>query len=361
METMKSNTWITATIFASVTASLISGCGVGKASVADSDSVPAASIPVEVTQPVYSDIYATYATSATIASDADAPVIARVPGEVVDLLVEEGDRVEVGQILARLDGERLRLDMLVARADLQRAEKEYARNMDLYDRGLISASMYDGLKFTLAALEATYKIKALDYDYANIRATISGVVATREIKLGENLRVGDVAFRITDTSELVAYLQIPQAELRKFAAGHAATVVVASMPHRKISATIVRVSPTIDARNGTFRATAIIDNSAGDLAPGMFGQFTIAYEKHNHALVIPARALLDEDNETAVYVVNNGEVARRTVETGIRNDGLVEILAGLTDSEQIVVVGQSGLRNGSKVLASVASPDESTG
>ena len=358
---MKKNTRITATMIAIVTASSVAGCGVGKASIADGDSVQAARVPVEVTQPYHSDIYATYATSATLAADADARISARVPGDVVELLVEEGDHVEAGQILARLDGERLRLEMLAARAELQRAEKEYERNTDLYDRGLISASTYDGLKFTLAALMATYNIKVLDYDYANIRATISGVVATREIKLGENLSVGQVAFQITDTSELIAYLQIPQAELRKFAAGHAATVVVASMPGTKISATIVRVSPTIDARNGTFRATAIIDNSAGNLAPGMFGQFTIAYEKHDHALVIPAHALLDEDDETTFYVVDNGEVARRTVETGIRSDGVVEILAGLTNSDQIVVVGQSSLRNGSKVLASTASTDQSTG
>lgn len=359
---MNTNTRITATIIALATSLLISGCGVGEASVADTEGTQAVTrVPVEVVRPYYSDIYATYATSATIASDADAPVIVRAPGNVVELLVEEGDRVEAGQVLARLDGERLRLEMLAAKTDLQRAAKEYERNVDLNDRGLISASMFDGLKFDLAALKATFDIKVLNYGYANIRATIPGIVATRQVKLGEHLKIGQVAFRITDTSELVAYLQIPQADLPKFKAGHAATVSVASMPDTRFAATISRISPTIDARSGTFRATAVIDNAAGNLAPGMFGQFTIAFDKHTNALVIPTHALLAEDDETTVYVVNEGEVVRRTVKTGIESDGRVEILAGLQDFEQIVVVGQSGLRDGSKVLASVANPNNFTG
>lgn len=332
---------------------LLTGCGAGEASVPDDAAIQAAiPVPVEVAQPLRADIYATYAATATITSDADAPVVARIPGDVVELLVEEGDYVVEGQVLARLDGERLRLEMLAAKANLKRARTEYRRNIDLNQRGLISASMFDSLQYDLEALEATYELTKLTYGYANIRAPIDGVVASRNVKPGQNLAVNELAFRITDTSELIAYLQIPQSELSKFEAGHAANIEVASMPNTRFPATIERISPTIDTRNGTFRATAIIDNAAGDLAPGMFGRFTIAYEQHTAALVIPAAALLDEDDESTVYVVSDGEVVRRVVQTGIETDGKVEILGGLRENEVIVVVGHTGLRSGSKVLAS---------
>jgi len=341
---------------------LLTGCGVGEASVSDEETVQAATpVPVEVAQPYRADIYATYAATATIASDADAPVVARVAGEIVELLVEEGDRVAAGQILARLDGERLRLQMLAARANLKQARTEYERNIDLHARGLISASMFDSLQYDLEALEATYKLKKLTYDYSKIRAPIAGIVAAREVKPGQHLNVNDVAFRITETSELIAYLQIPQSELSKFAAGHAASIEVASMPGTDFPATIARVSPTIDARNGTFRATAIIDNKKGNLAPGMFGRFTISYEQHADALVIPAIALLDEDDVSTVYVVSDGEVVRRAVDVGIQADGNVEILGGLSEDDIVVVVGHSGLRNGSKVLASSTILESFTG
>ena len=358
---MKATTSIIATLTLAASA-LLTGCGSGEASVTDEETIRASTpVPVEVAQPYRTDIFAKYDATATIGSDADAPVVARVSGEVVELLVEEGDHVVAGQVLARLDGERLRLEMLAAKANLDRARTEYNRNIDLHKRGLISASMFDSLQYDLEALEALYELKKLTYDYSMIRAPIDGVVAARDIKPGQNLGVNDVAFRITDTRELIAYLQIPQSELSKFAVGHTAVIEVASMPGIRFPATIERISPTIDTRNGTFRATAIIDNADGELAPGMFGRFTISYEQHKDALVIPAEALLAEDEESTVYVVNDGEVSRRTIQIGIEADGNVEILDGLSEDEVIVVVGHSGLRTGSKVLASNKTQDRFTG
>ena len=341
------------TVLALAATSQLAGCGVGEASVADANAIQAATpVPVQVAQPFREDIFATYSATATIASDADAPVVARVAGEVIELLVEEGDYVAEGQALARLDGDRSRLEMLAARANLDQARGELARNRDLHARGLISAASFDNMQYTLEALEATYELRKLEYGYATIRAPIAGYVAARNIKPGQHLSVNDVAFRVTDTRELIAYLHIPQAELQKFSAGHRASVEVASMPGAEYAATIARISPTIDARNGTFRATAVINNAAGRLAPGMFGNFTIAYEKHADAMVVPVAALIDEDQESAVYVVNDGEVVRRIVVTGIEADGKVEILAGLNDNDVVVVVGHANLRDGSRVLAS---------
>jgi membrane fusion protein (multidrug efflux system) len=93
----------------------------------------------------------------------------------------------------------------------------------------------------------------------------------------------------------------------------------------------------------------------------MFGRFTIAYEMRPDALVVPAAALLDEDEQTTVYVVNNGQVEKRVVETGIRDGDMIEILGGLGDNESVVVVGQTGLREGSKVFASNTVRNSSSG
>lgn len=342
-------------------AASLSGCGVGQASEplqAEEDN--AAPVPVEIAIAGRGDIFATYETSTTIASDADAPVPARAAGDVIEILVEEGDVVAQGDVLARLDGERLRLTMLSAKANLEQVESEYRRLKDLHDRNLVSAAMYEGLRYDLEALEASYRLAKLNYDYSAIRAPISGVVSSRDIKLGENVAVGQVAFRITDTRELIAYLQIPQTELSKFQAGHTAMLEVDSMPASEYPATIARISPTIDKRNGTFRATAVIDNPSGDLAPGMFARFTIAYEKREDVVIIPAEAVIVEDNENSVYVVTDGEVDKLIIQTGVRSDGRVEVLSGLNGSEEVVVVGQSSLREGSKVLASVVA-DRFTG
>lgn len=342
-----------ATLMLSLTAALASGCGVGEASVTPDAEIQAATpIPVETARPSRTDILATYEATTTIASDADAPVVAKVGGEVIRLLVEEGDSVTSGQVLAELDGERLRLEMLSAKANLDQVRSEYARYTDLAARGLVSEAMFEGLKYDLEALEATYELARLNFEYSKIRAPIDGVVSSRDIKLGQSVNTSDVTFRITDTSELLAYLQIPQAELGKFSAGQSATLTVDANPDATYTATIARISPTIDVRNGTFRATAFVDNRSGDLAPGMFARFSIAYERHADALVIPRAALVEEDDQTSVYVVADGEVSRRTIQVGIESGNLVEVVGGLTGEEEVVVTGQSSLRDGSKVLAS---------
>jgi membrane fusion protein (multidrug efflux system) len=352
-DTMNIRHITTATLMLSLTAALASGCGVGEASVASNSEIQAATpIPVETALPSRADILATYEATTTIASDADAPVVAKVGGEVVSLLVEEGDLVSQGQVLAELDGERLRLEMLSAKANLDQVQSEYERYTDLAARGLVSEAMFESLKYDLEALEAAYELARLNFDYSKIRAPIEGVVSSREIKLGQSIDASDVLFRITDTSELLAYLQIPQAELGKFAAGQFATLTVDAMPETTFAATIERISPTIDMRNGTFRATAFIDNGSGELAPGMFARFSIAYERHIDALVIPREAIVEEDDQASVYVVANGAVIRRTIEVGIESDNFVEVVDGLAGDEEIVVTGQSSLRDGSKVLAS---------
>ena len=350
------------TLILSLTAALASGCGVGEASVAPDSEIQAATpIPVETAMPARTDIVATYEATTTIASDADAPVVAKVAGEVVKLLVEEGDRVVAGQVLAELDGERLRLEMLSARANLEQARGEYHRYTDLAARGLVSEAMFEGLKYDLAALEATYNLARLNFEYSKIRAPIDGVISSRYVKLGQSIDAGGEAFRITDTSELLAYLQIPQGELGKFSAGQLASLKVDAMPDATYSATIARISPTIDVRNGTFRATAFIDNRSGELAPGMFARFSIAYDQHADALVIPRAAVVEEDDQTSVYVVANGAVARRVIQVGIESGNLVEVVDGLAIDDEVVVTGQASLRDGSKVLANNSSGASYTG
>ena len=332
-------------------AAIITGCNSGEASVADSTTAPAP-LPVRVTTAETMDIYAAYRTASAIAADAEAPILARIDGQIIEILVEEGDVVRKGQILARLDGDRLRLEMQQAQANLEKMNREYDRLTDLHEKGLVSGTLFDGLKYDRDAQRATYKLKRLNYSYAEIRATISGVISSRDVKIGANVRSGDATFTVSDTSRLVAYLNIPQTELAKFKVGHQATLLVDAMPGIVFAAAVERISPTIDTRSGTFRATVYIDNQNGKLAPGMFGRFTIAYEKHSNALVIPVAAIVREDSESVVYVVANGTAVRRPVLPGIRADGKVEILSGLESEEEVVVTGLSGLRDGSRVTTS---------
>jgi len=122
----------------------LAGCGDVDAKVAQDASsdlqASVSALPVEVAAASKGDIFATYHTTTAISADAEASVRAKVEGEIIQLLVEEGDRVVAGQVLARLDGERLRLQMLQAKSALDQVRNEHKRFVSLQKRGLVSAS-----------------------------------------------------------------------------------------------------------------------------------------------------------------------------------------------------------------------------
>jgi len=134
------------------------------------DETPA--IPVETAIPVRGDIVAVYSGTAPIEAFADATVIAKVGGEVREILVEEGDDVNTGDLLARLDGDRLRLEAEQAEANLRKLQRDYQRNVDLNDRGLISAGDFEKIQYEMEALKAIFDLANLELSYTEIRAPI---------------------------------------------------------------------------------------------------------------------------------------------------------------------------------------------
>jgi membrane fusion protein (multidrug efflux system) len=311
------------------------------------DDSPA--IPVETAAATRADIYAMYSGTAPIEADAEAGVIAKVAGEVREILVEEGDEVKSGQILARLDGDRLRLELMQSEANLRKAQRDYQRNVDLKDRSLISTGDFEKIKYEMDALEATYNLARLELSYTDIRAPIDGVIAERFVKIGNTIDANSMTFQVTSFDPLITYLHVPEREYRRIAKGQTAVIQVDALQGSEFEATVARISPVVDPATGTFKITVEVSDPTRRLKPGMFGRVNIVYDMHAQALQVPRSAIIDEADETSVFIVEDQKALRKPIKTGYSNNGHIEVLDGLTGSEQIVVVGQAGLRDGTKV------------
>lgn len=330
-----------------VAAVMTAACQPGGKADEDSDETPA--VPVEISLAERGDIYAVYSGTAPIEAFKDAMVIAKVGGEVREILVEEGDDVVAGQLLARLDGDRLRLEMQQSEANLQKLQRDYQRNVDLKDKGLISAGDFEKIKYEMDALEAAFNLARLELSYTEIRAPIDGVISERIIKIGNTIDVNAPTFQVTSLEPLVSYLHVPEREYRRIDPGQEAMIEIDALAGTRFAARVARVSPVVDPDTGTFKITIEVSDPTRRLKPGMFGRISIVYDMHANALQIPRSAIIDEAGETAVFVVEDDVAHRRNVKTGYTEKGSVEILEGLTDDEQFVVVGQTGLKDGSKV------------
>ncbi|HEX5789264.1 MAG TPA: efflux RND transporter periplasmic adaptor subunit [Woeseiaceae bacterium] len=306
-------------------------------------------IPVEVAVPTRGDVYAVYKGTAPIEAFADADVIAKVAGEVKELLVEEGAIVTQGQVLARLDGDRLRLTLNESAARLRKLQRDYERNVELQQKGLISAGDFEKIKYEMEALEASHNLASLELDYTQIRAPIDGVVSARYIKLGSTLAVNAPVFRVTSLEPLIAYVHVPEREFTSIAAGQTAQLYIDALQKDPIAADVTRVSPVVDPATGTFKVTIEIYDEARRIKPGMFARIGIVHDRHEDALLVPRSALVEDAAATSVFVVADGLARRKPVTTGYTSDGMVEILTGLDGDEAVVTVGQAGLRPDARV------------
>lgn len=306
-------------------------------------------IPVETELPTRGDVYAMYTGTAPIEAYAEADVIAKVAGEIRELLVEEGDDVVKGQILARLDGDRLRLELNESKANLRKLQRDYERNVDLRSKGLISEGDFEKIKFEMEALEASFNLASLELDYTQIRAPIDGVIAERYVKLGNTVSIGEPTFRVTGLDPLVAYLHVPEREYRHIEAGQPVDIQIDALSGDPIVAAVSRVSPIIDPQTGTFKITIEIVDKDRRIKPGMFGRISVVYDVHENSLQIPRSSLVEETDTMSVFVVEDGAAVRKNVTTGYGNKGMIEIISGIEDGEQVVTVGQISLKQDSKV------------
>jgi membrane fusion protein, multidrug efflux system len=337
--------WIS--VLAGSCALVLSACGDGKAK--DEKTKEEASIPVEIALATTGSIDAAYRGTATLEAEDEATVNAKQGGVIEAILVEEGQRVATGQVLARLETDRLRLEVARARATLDKLDQDFRRNESVYARNLVSREVYERAKFELEGARAAYDLAKLALAEAEIRAPFDGVVSVRHIKAGNTIQAGSAAFRVTRMDRIEAQIFVPERDIHKLAPEQPAVLTVDAWPGKRFDGRILRINPVVDAATGTVKVTVAMAPGQAELRPGMFGRVEIRYDRRDAALLIPKDAVLTEDAQTSVFVVADGRARRRPIKVGYSDAEYYEVLDGLTAGEQLVVTGQTSLRDDSKV------------
>jgi membrane fusion protein, multidrug efflux system len=330
----------------------------GETSAAAAKKPEVQAIPVEVEPVRRRSIAASYSGTASLEAPHEAQVVAKTSGVLLKLEAEEGDRVRRGQVLARIDPERARLEVQRAEATLRKLEAEFARSKELFERKLVAADAHERLRFDVETQRAVHELAKLELSYTAIVAPIDGVIARRMVKEGNLLPLNAPAFRIVNTDHLEAVLNVPERELGTMQSGLAVTMLVDALGGRQVSGRIDRVSPVVDPGTGTFRVTAAFYGGQV-LRPGMFGRLVVVYDQRADVLTVPRAALLEGEGEAAVFAVREGKAVRTGVRLGHVNGTYAEVTGGVAEGDQVVTVGKVTLRDGAMVEivnAPVATP-----
>jgi membrane fusion protein (multidrug efflux system) len=143
---------------------------------------------------------------------------------------------------------------------------------------------------------------------------------------------------------------VPEREFRQITAGQPVHIDIDALPGPAFVAAVTRISPIVDPDTGTFKITIEIRGAEQRIKPGMFGRMSIVYDKHENVLQVPRSAIIESADGAHVFVVDANVGIRRAVETGFSSGGMVEIVAGMADGENVITIGHVGLKNEAKVI-----------
>ena len=343
---------------AALVAVLAVSTGCGGQSEADTDSAAEGAEPkdekkreeqavaVETALAARHSVSASYSGTAPLEAPIEAQVVSKTSGVLLRLLTEEGQFVKAGQVLARIDPERPRLELQRNQAMLRKLEAEFNRAQELFERKLLAAESHERLRYDLDTQRAAFEMAKLELSYTDIVAPFDGVVAQRMVKEGNLIQINQAMFRVVDTSRLEAVLNVPERELATLKAGQQVMLRVDAAPGVVFDGSIDRVSPVVDAASGTFRVVTAFSDPTGALKPGMFGRVEVVYDERQQALTVPREALIEGEGLPAVFLVRDGRAVRTTIELGHLSGELAEVRGGLAEGDRVVTTGKVTLRDG---------------
>ncbi len=319
-------------------------------------------IEVKTEAVVAIDVPRTLRLTGTLRGDREADLAANANGRVLATMVERGEQIKPGQILAKLDTRALALSAADARAQVEsiRAQEEQAKGEcekyeQLKARGAISDLEYQQkitqcrtLPLNVQAASARAALAAQNVGDGVIRAPFAGVVTERFVEVGQYVRQDSRVVTIVSADPLRLQITVPEAQVASVKEGAAVSFTVAAYPNKRFEGKVRFVSGALRSSTRDLVAEAIVANPDRALIPGMFADVELAVGSQKSASV-PASALREADEQTRLFVVTAGRLEERIVALGPRAGDRVAIARGVKEGEQVVVSDLTGLANGRKV------------
>lgn len=348
---------------------------------------------VEVAPAGPGEVADTLVTTGLLESERQADLIPEASGLVTQILVEEGDAVRSGQLLAVLANPSLEGAAQRATLELERARQDKARADRLHQQGALSDAEHAAALQALELAETSAREASRTRGFTRLEAPFDGVVSLRDLRIGE-LAGGRRAFQVVDLSRLRVVVQLPEKDLARVSAGQPATLEGAYDQSATASGHVLRVSPVVDPTTGTARVTVAVDPGDTTLRPGQFTRVRVEVDRRSGVLTIPRAALVWEDGEPIAFRVEDappeeekedgadkgaeagfqmpeflasllGEeekkdeeegptwprrVAKKVrLEIGYADRDRVEVRSGLAAQDPVITVGTDGLRDGAAV------------
>jgi len=289
-------------------------------------------------------------------------ILAEVRGMVEEVLVEEGDHVKQGDLIARLDTSDYENTINSTRASYNLALTNLKRFSGLHEQEIIAQAEYDSIKAEVASLEAHLAIAEMQLKRCYIRSSISGIVNVLPAQNGLYLAVGDPVATVLDIDRVKVIVGIPETDVDAVRKIDRFEVMIEALHEKKISGSknFLAVAPESQAQ--VYRLELEVGNKSGEILPGMFARVEIIKNEFPEALTIPLYAVISRDNKHFVFLEEGNVAKLQEVSLGILDGWQIQITEGLAPGQRVIVVGQRSVDADQKlnVVKKVTHPAEIT-
>jgi membrane fusion protein (multidrug efflux system) len=343
-------TILPASVLALLTVLVLTGCKDQKnMAIAESNTQEIAAIPVSVTvvQPVsIRDVV--FLPGETEAYE-DVKVASNAAGRVEWIGPHEGETVEKGALLAKIDVSAHKAALEHAKAAYNLANDLCERRRRLYANKIIAKEELDQsetqLKLALTDLE---QIK-VRYNHGFPKSPITGIINYLYVDVGEYADIGKPIADIVNIDRIKINVRVPELDVRYVKKGQKTPIKIDAFAERPLIGTVDFVSFKADPATKTFLVRSVIDNSEHDIRPGMIGRVAFVRRIIPDAVTVPLFAIVDKGGERIVFLEKDGIVESRTISIGVIEGDRVQITSGLEVGDHLIVKGHTEVEDGMKV------------
>ena len=357
-------------MLAATTAVAAAGCRKGDASAEPAGAEAVVIGPENIVVVTEQEIRTGPALSGALAPEREATVRAELSAPVVETLIDQGQRVNAGQLLIRRDDTAIsdqalsaRSTVTTAQANLTVAQHEQDRNEALLKAGAIaeraveqSRAQVTGARAQLATAQAQAASAEKMLSNTRITAPFAGIVSARAVNAGDVVSPGTALVTVVDPSTMRLEASVPAEALSAVRLGAPVDFSVTGYPNRHFTGRVTRVNPIADPATRQVRIIASLPNTGGTLVGGLFAEGRVSSESHR-APIVPQSAVDERGLRPSVVRLKSGRTEKTEVSLGLRDAATetVEVTQGLTAGDTVLLGAARGISAGTPVRVSAPS------
>ena len=325
---------------------MLSACGGNTGA----DETERKAVKVEVTQVKAVTADRTNRYSGTVEEESGSLLSFAVGGTVSRVLVDEGDRVGKGQLIATLDAEQLTHNHASAQAALAQAEDAYRRMEELHGKGSLPEIKWVEAQTALQRARASEQMARKQLADCRLYAPFSGVISKKFAEKGQNVGAGTQVVKLVAVGRMKVKISVPESEMAQITVGQKADVTIEALGGASMQATVTEKGVAADPLSRSYDVKLSLPKADRKLLPGMVADVALRGGNASMACILPAHIVqIDERNNEFVWLAVGGKAVKRIVTVGGFTADGVTVTSGLADGDMVITAGAQKVSEGTRV------------